>query len=89
MGLPDIRKAHLFGGGHAGGRSPRSGKRVGLLVHHDDAVREVAYDRQSVVDKLDKGLDEGPRTWMDGRQHSKMTGRSSSSDGERHPLAGD
>lgn len=37
------------------------GKRFGLLVHHDDADREVAYDRKSVFGKLDKGLDDGPK----------------------------
>lgn len=30
----------------------------GLLVHHTDAVREWAYDRQSPVGALDKALDE-------------------------------
>lgn len=40
------------------------GARFGLLVHHDDADREWAYDRESHVGKLDKGLDEGPgRGW--------------------------
>jgi phosphoserine phosphatase len=29
-----------------------------LLVHHDDAAREYAYDRRSSVGRLDKGLDE-------------------------------
>jgi len=38
-----------------------SGKRLGLLVHHDDADREVAYDRKSHFGQLDKGLDEGPK----------------------------
>ncbi|WP_432260313.1 HAD family hydrolase [Cupriavidus sp. TMH.W2] len=33
------------------------GPRMGVLVHHDDAVREFAYDRQSKVGKLDKALD--------------------------------
>jgi hypothetical protein len=28
-----------------------------LLVHHDDAEREYAYDRQSHVGRLDKALD--------------------------------
>jgi hypothetical protein len=28
------------------------------LVHHTDAVREYAYDRNSDVGKLDKALDE-------------------------------
>jgi phosphoserine phosphatase len=34
-----------------------AGPRFGLLVHHDDAHREVAYDRDSAVGKLDKALD--------------------------------
>jgi len=29
-----------------------------LLVHHTDAVREYAYDRQSSVGKLNTALDE-------------------------------
>jgi phosphoglycolate phosphatase-like HAD superfamily hydrolase len=37
------------------------GARFGLLVHHDDAEREFAYDRESHCGKLDKGLDEGPK----------------------------
>ena len=35
-----------------------SGPRFGLIVHHDDADREWAYDRSSHVGKLDKGLNE-------------------------------
>ncbi len=38
-----------------------SGARLGMLVHHDDAKREVAYDRESHIGKLVRGLDEGPR----------------------------
>jgi phosphoglycolate phosphatase-like HAD superfamily hydrolase len=34
------------------------GLRLGMIVHHDDAVREYAYDRESPVGKLDKGLDQ-------------------------------
>jgi len=34
------------------------GKRFCLYVHHTDAEREWAYDRQSHIGKLDKGLDE-------------------------------
>jgi hypothetical protein len=34
-----------------------SGARLGLIVHHTDAEREYAYDRQSHVGKLDKALD--------------------------------
>jgi len=40
------------------------GARLGVLVHHDDAVREVAYDRNSPIGKLDRGLDEASaRGW--------------------------
>ena len=35
-----------------------SGARLALLVHHTDAVREYAYDRQSSFGRLDKALDE-------------------------------
>ena len=38
-----------------------AGPRFGLLVHHDDAVREFAYDRASGVGKLDRGLGEAPK----------------------------
>jgi phosphoglycolate phosphatase-like HAD superfamily hydrolase len=34
-----------------------SGARLGLIVHHTDAEREYAYDRQSHIGKLDKALD--------------------------------
>ena len=34
------------------------GARFCLYVHHDDAVREWAYDRESHIGKLDKGLEE-------------------------------
>jgi phosphoglycolate phosphatase-like HAD superfamily hydrolase len=34
------------------------GARFCLYVHHDDAAREWAYDRQSQIGRLDKGLDE-------------------------------
>jgi hypothetical protein len=41
------------------------GARLGLLVHHDDAEREYAYDRKSPFGKLDRGLDEaGKRGWL-------------------------
>jgi phosphoserine phosphatase len=41
-----------------------TGTRFGLLVHHDDAAREYAYDRQSAIGKLDKALDAaGPAGW--------------------------
>ncbi len=34
------------------------GARFGMIIHHTDAEREVAYDRESSIGKLDKGLDE-------------------------------
>jgi hypothetical protein len=37
------------------------GARLGVLIHHDDAAREFAYDRMSHVGKLARGLDEGPK----------------------------
>ena len=41
------------------------GARLGVLVHHDDAAREYAYDRKSPIGKLDGGLDEAQRrNWL-------------------------
>ena len=41
------------------------GPRLGLLVHHDDAEREWAYDRDSHIGRLDRGLDEAAaRGWV-------------------------
>jgi haloacid dehalogenase-like hydrolase len=37
-----------------------SGARFGLIVHHTDAVREWAYDRDSSIGKLNKALDAAP-----------------------------
>jgi phosphoglycolate phosphatase-like HAD superfamily hydrolase len=34
------------------------GRTLGLLVHHDDAAREAAYDRQSPVGRLDQAWDQ-------------------------------
>jgi hypothetical protein len=36
------------------------GRRFGLIVRHDDAEREYAYDRDSPVGRLDKALDAAP-----------------------------
>jgi len=42
-----------------------TGRRLGLLLHHTDAVREWAYDRQSSEGHLDRGLDEAEqRGWV-------------------------
>lgn len=41
------------------------GPRLGVLVHHDDAAREYAYDRRSPFGKLARGLDEAAaRGWV-------------------------
>jgi len=37
--------------------NPERGVRLGLIVHHTDAEREYAYDRQSHFGKLDTALD--------------------------------
>jgi phosphoserine phosphatase len=42
-----------------------AGPRFGLLIHHDDAAREFAYDRAAVAGKFDRGLAEAPgRGWV-------------------------
>ncbi len=38
-----------------------AGPRFGIIVHHDDAKREWAYDRDSPIGHLARGLDEGPK----------------------------
>jgi len=41
------------------------GARLGVLIHHTDAEREWAYDRESHIGRLDRGLDEAaPRGWV-------------------------
>jgi hypothetical protein len=41
------------------------GARLGVYVHHDDGSREWAYDRESPIGRLDRGLDEaGDRGWL-------------------------
>jgi hypothetical protein len=41
-----------------------TGARFGLIVRHDDATREYAYDRDAGLARLARGLDEGPaRGW--------------------------
>ena len=39
--------------------------RFGMVVHHTDAEREWAYDRQSHIGKLEKGLDDAAKyNWL-------------------------
>jgi hypothetical protein len=41
------------------------GPRLGVLIHHTDGEREWAYDRDSHVGRLDRGLDEAEaRGWL-------------------------
>ncbi|MFZ4532679.1 MAG: haloacid dehalogenase-like hydrolase, partial [Alsobacter sp.] len=41
-----------------------AGPRLGVIIRHDDAEREYAYDRASHVGRLDKALDmAGARGW--------------------------
>jgi hypothetical protein len=37
------------------------GRSLGVIVHHTDAEREYAYDRISMVGRLDKALDEAKK----------------------------
>jgi phosphoglycolate phosphatase-like HAD superfamily hydrolase len=42
-----------------------SGARLGVFVHHTDGEREWAYDRESHIGRLDRGLDEAEsRGWV-------------------------
>ncbi len=42
-----------------------SGPSLGVYIHHDDARREVAYDRESHIGRLARGLDEADeRDWL-------------------------
>jgi len=42
-----------------------TGERLGVIVHHTDAEREWAYDRESHIGRLDRALDEaGQRGWV-------------------------
>jgi phosphoserine phosphatase len=41
------------------------GRRLALIVHHDDMEREYAYDRDSKIGRLDKALDEAKaKNWV-------------------------
>ncbi|WP_082714820.1 HAD family phosphatase [Falsirhodobacter sp. alg1] len=41
------------------------GPSLGVIVHHTDAVREYAYDRDSQAGKLDRALDDAPKNgWV-------------------------
>jgi phosphoglycolate phosphatase-like HAD superfamily hydrolase len=67
-----IGKRPIFVGGNSDGdfqmlewATAGEGARFGLIVHHTDGEREYAYDRDSHIGQLVRGLDEGPgRGWL-------------------------
>jgi hypothetical protein len=67
-----IGKRPIFVGGNSDGdfemlewSTAGEGPRFGLIVHHTDAEREWAYDRDSKIGRLDRGLDEAAgRGWL-------------------------
>ncbi|MEM6889902.1 MAG: HAD family hydrolase [Pseudomonadota bacterium] len=68
-----IGRKPLFAAGNSDGdfqmleytTAEEDGTRLALIVHHTDAEREYAYDRDSHIGKLVRGLDEGPdRGWV-------------------------
>ncbi|MDL2409407.1 HAD family hydrolase [Rhizobium calliandrae] len=67
-----IGRKPIFAAGNSDGdyemlRWVTAGKKPGfaMLIHHTDAAREYAYDRQSAFGKLDKALDEAVRrNWL-------------------------
>jgi phosphoserine phosphatase len=48
-----------------------TGARFALLVHHNDAIREFAYDRTPSIGQLDKALDECQYEGLDGSQYEE------------------
>jgi hypothetical protein len=67
-----IGRKPVFVGGNSDGdlamlqwSTAGDGPRMGLIVHHTDAAREYAYDRDSHVGKLDEALDLAPENgWL-------------------------
>ncbi len=62
-----IGKRPIFAGGNSDGdfamlewTTAGDGPRLGVLIHHTDADREWAYDRESPIGRLVDGLDKGP-----------------------------
>ncbi|SFU02199.1 Phosphoserine phosphatase [Algoriphagus locisalis] len=67
-----IGKRPVFAAGNSDGdyqmlqyTSTGDGARFGMYIHHTDSVREVAYDRESHIGQLNKGLDDAAKyNWM-------------------------
>ncbi len=70
--MRDIGRQPIFVGGNSDGDmamlqwvTAGEGPRFGLIVHHTDAAREWAYDRESHVGRLDEALDLAPESgWL-------------------------
>lgn len=68
----NIGKRPVFAAGNSDGdyemleyTTTGSGSRFGLIVHHTDSVREVAYDRDSHIGQLKRGLDDAAKfNWL-------------------------
>ncbi|MFI5411033.1 HAD family hydrolase [Kaistia sp. UC242_56] len=63
-----IGKRPVFAAGNSDGdlemlqwTTLNNGPRFGMIIHHTDAKREWAYDRDSRIGKLDRALDEAPK----------------------------
>jgi phosphoglycolate phosphatase-like HAD superfamily hydrolase len=67
-----IGKRPVFAAGNSDGdyemlqyTSTGPGSRFGMIVHHTDSLREVAYDRDSHIGRLNKGLDDASKyNWL-------------------------
>lgn len=62
-----IGKRPVFAAGNSDGdyamleyTSKGDGPRFGMIIHHTDSLREYAYDRDSPIGRLEKGLDNAP-----------------------------
>lgn len=70
--LHHIGRRPIIAGGNSDGdfemlewSTAGDGPRLGIYVHHTDADREWAYDREGHIGVLNRGLDEGPdRGWL-------------------------
>ena len=68
----NIGKRPVFAAGNSDGdyemleyTTTGPGSRFGLIVHHTDSVREVAYDRESHIGQLNRGLDDAAKfNWL-------------------------
>ena len=68
----NIGKRPVFAAGNSDGdyqmlqyTSTGEGSRFGLIIHHTDSVREAAYDRDSHIGQLNKGLDDAAKyDWL-------------------------